>query len=302
MKNSKKDKDLSNFKFFIFFFSFFILLLPIRFWPHASLADRIPLSTGIWSADGALLRVTLTSDDQYRLWTPLSEISPDLIEGFLLKEDRWFYWHPVVNPPALVRAGYRTYRGANRQGGSTLTMQLSRMLYRLNTKTPVGKLKQISLALWLEARYSKRELLEAYLNLVPFGGNIQGVGAAARIYFGKSPKDVTLSEAMTMAVIPQHPFARAGRSGVDARLLRARAVIGQLGWATHTANEAERRQLQLPIGVGRRSQFALPQYAPHFVDALLYSRTRVPARIDTTLDLGMQRLVERQIRRYLHQY
>src|SRR5262249_35601008 len=137
-------KDLSNLKFFIFLFSFLILLLPIRFWPHASLADRIPLSTGIWSADGALLRVTLTSDDQYRLWTPLSEISPDLIEGFLLKEDRWFYWHPGVNPPALVRAGYRTYRGANRQGGSTLTMQLSRMLYRLNTKTPVGKLKQIS--------------------------------------------------------------------------------------------------------------------------------------------------------------
>ena len=286
----------------VWFTAFIILLLALRFCPHSCLADRIPRSTGIWSADGELLRVTLASDDQYRLWTPLREISPDLVEAFLLKEDRWFYWHPGVNPPALVRGGYRTYRGRNRQGGSTMTMQLARMLYRLNTKTPAGKLKQISLALWLEARYSKRELLEAYLNLVPFGGNIQGVGGAARIYFGKAPKDVTLGEAVTLAVIPQHPVARAGRSVVDTRFLRARARLGRMWFAAHNANDADRRQLQLPIVVGGRSVFALPQYAPHFVDALLYGRAHVPARIDTTLDLGMQRLVERQIRRYLHQY
>ena len=289
-------------KFLISSLTFIALLVCLRFLPHASLADRIPLSTGVWSAEGELLRVTLASDDQYRLWTPLSEISPDLVEAFLLKEDRWFYWHPGVNPPALVRAAFRTYRGANRQGGSTLTMQLARMLYRLNTKTPAGKLKQISLALWLEARYSKRDLLEAYLNLAPFGGNIQGVGAATRIYFGKSPKNVTLSEAVTLAVIPQHPVARAGRSTVDARMLAARARLGRMWLATHEAEDTDRRQLELPIVVGGRSPFALPQYAPHFVDALLYSRASVPPRIDTTLDLEMQRLVERQIRRYLHQY
>ena len=87
------------------------LLLLLRFWPHAKLAERVPLSTAVWSADGELLRVTLASDDQYRLWTPLTQMPPVLVEAFLLKEDRWFYWHPGVNPAALVRAGMSTVRG-----------------------------------------------------------------------------------------------------------------------------------------------------------------------------------------------
>src|SRR6185295_8102302 len=71
-----------------------MVLALVRFWPHAPLASRFPLSTNVWSADGELLRVTLASDGQYRLWTPLAQVSPDLIQAFLLKEDRWFYWHP----------------------------------------------------------------------------------------------------------------------------------------------------------------------------------------------------------------
>src|SRR3954464_1395281 len=100
------------------------VLLMVRVWPHAPLAARVPLSTAVWSADGELLRVTLASDDQYRLWTPLSQMSTALVDAFLLKEDRWFYWHGGVNPTSLFRAGFRTYGGSARQGGSTLTMQL----------------------------------------------------------------------------------------------------------------------------------------------------------------------------------
>ena len=98
------------------------LLGLLRLWPHAPLAERVPLSTAVWSADGELLRVTLASDDQYRLWTPIPEMSPVLVDAFLLKEDRWFYWHPGVNPAALARAASRTFRGAGRQGGSTISM------------------------------------------------------------------------------------------------------------------------------------------------------------------------------------
>ena len=120
-----------------------IALVLLRCWPHASLAQQVPLSTGVWSSDGELLRVTRAPDDQYRLWVPLSDISPTLVEAFLLKEDRWFYWHTGVNPIALVRAGFRTYRSGVRQGGSTVTMQLARMMYRLNTghrrKTASGR-------------------------------------------------------------------------------------------------------------------------------------------------------------------
>src|ERR1700720_2705571 len=110
------------------------ILALLRLWPHAPLAERVPLSSAVWSADRELLRVTLASDDQYRLWTPLSQMSPVLVDAFLLKEDRWFYWHPGVNPPALFRAGLRTYRGAARQGGSTISMQLARLLYGLKTR------------------------------------------------------------------------------------------------------------------------------------------------------------------------
>src|SRR5258708_6824541 len=189
-----------------------LLFLAIRLWPHPALRSQFPLSSAVWSSDGELLRVTLASDDQYRLWTPLSDVSPFLVDAFLLKEDRWFRWHPGVNAIALARAAVRTWRGGARQGGSTLTMQLARLMYHLNTRTPSGKLRQATAALWLEARYSKHDLLEAYLNVAPFGGNVQGVGAASRIYFGKPASQIDLGEAIPLAVIPQSPAAPTARN------------------------------------------------------------------------------------------
>ncbi|MEO8661547.1 MAG: transglycosylase domain-containing protein, partial [Bryobacteraceae bacterium] len=277
-----------------------VVVALVRLWPHRPLAQRVPLSTAVWSADGELLRVTLASDDQYRLWTPLAQHSPALVEAFLLKEDRWFYWHPGVNPVALARGAARTFLGRGRQGGSTVPMQLARMLYRLKTRTVGGKIRQMAAALWLEARYSKRDLLEAYLNLVPFGGNVQGAGAASRMFFGKGPDRVSLGEAVTLAVIPQSPAARTGQGLPQEKLLRARAQLAALWMARHRVDESERRQLETPIGA--RLEFAMPYAAPHFVDALLAGRESRSSRVETTLDAGLQRLVERQIQRYTSQY
>ncbi|HEX4999790.1 MAG TPA: penicillin-binding protein 1C [Terriglobia bacterium] len=274
----------------------------LRFWPHASLSRLFPLSTNVWSADGELLRVTLAADGQYRLWTPLDEISPDLVKAFLLKEDRWFYWHPGVNPVALARAGIETARGRGRQGASTLTMQLARLTYRLNTRSVSGKIRQIIAALWLEARYSKREILEAYLNVAPFGGNIQGVGAATRIYLDKAPGNVTIAEALTLAVIPQRPQARVGAEQERA-LFEARSRLGRLWLARYGASDADRRQIDLPVGARRRElPFAFPPQAPHFVDALITPGRAQSGRIDTTLDASLQRLLERQIQLYISQH
>ena len=269
-----------------------------RMLPHPPLRQRFPLSTAVWSADGELLRVTRADDDQYRLWVPLSGISPELIEAFLLKEDRWFYWSVGVNPVSLARAALHTHRG-DRQGASTVTMQLARLTYHLNTRRPSGKLRQIAAAVWLEWRYSKREILEAYLNAVPFGGNIQGVGAASRIYFGKLPDRITLGEALTLAVIPQHPERRAGRNASDESALAARARLGLI-WLKHHGDGADdRRQIALPIVA--RSQMALPWMAPHLVDSLLATHRR-PGRIDTTIDTRLQRLVEGQIARHVAEH
>jgi penicillin-binding protein 1C len=277
-----------------------LALLTVRAWPHERLSRRFPGSTTVWSADGELLRVTRTADDRYRLWVPLSEISPELVDAFLLKEDRAFYFHFGVNPLALVRAAVRSLAG-DRQGGSTLTMQLARLTYRINTRTPRGKLRQIAAAIWLEARYSKRELLEAYLNVVPFGGNLEGVGAASRIYFGKAPSRLTLGESLSLAVIPQSPSRRAGPSLREPGVLEARARLGTLWLRNHrTAADADRRQVALPI-VARR-QFAMPWQAPHFVDALLTSGAAGTTRIDTTLDAGLQHVVEIEIARHIKQY
>jgi len=275
-------------------------LLTLRLWPHEPLKQRFPISTGVWSADGELLRVTRAPDDQYRLWVPLSQVSPDLVAAFLLKEDRSFFVNVGVNPCSLVRAAFRTYRGGTRQGGSTLTMQLARMTYRLNTKSPAGKLRQIGAALWLEARYSKRELLEAYLNLVPFGGNIRGVGAASLMYFGKPPNRVTLGEALTLAVIPQRPSHRAGRSAPEGNVLSARAALGRQWLRRHGDTAAAARQIDLPIVAQRQTD--LPWQAPHLVDAVLANRIARAGRLDTTIDAGLQRVIETQLRRHLKQF
>jgi penicillin-binding protein 1C len=273
------------------------LLLAVRLYPGATLRDLAPQSTSIWSADGELLRATLSRDDQYRLWTPLRDMSPALIDAFRLKEDRWFYWHPGANPAALWRAARSTWSGRGRQGGSTITMQLARLAYRMNTRTPGGKLKQMAAAVWLEARYSKRSILEAYLNLAPFGGNIQGVGAASRIYFGKPPAQIGLGEAVTLAVIPQRPNTRAGRGARQDRLLGARTQLASM-WSG--ASDSERRQLELPVIPP--ADAALPLRAPHFTDAILRANPGLTGRIDTTLDAALQRAVERQIDRYLNQF
>ena len=272
-------------------------LVAVRIWPHAPLSARIPTSTAVWSADGALLRVTLTADEQYRMWVPLADVSPTLTDAFLLKEDRWFFWHPGVNPAALVRAMAATYVDDNRQGGSTITMQLARLVYGLNTRSPSGKAKQIAAAMWLELRYSKRQILEAYLNAVPFGGNIQGVAAASRLYFGKPPDRLNLAEAITLAVIPQRPASRAGGPTSTRHLLAARARLGEQWLAAHGNAADDRRLIALPI-VAQRA-FSMPRQAPHFVDALLSSRRTATARIDTTLDSQLQQLVELQVSRYL---
>ena len=279
---------------------FALLLLLIRFYPNEPLRDQVPLSTWVMSADNELLRVTLATDDQYRMWTPLKKMSAPLVDAFRLKEDRWFYWHPGVNPFSLVRGARKTWAGEGRQGGSTITMQLARMLYRMNTRTPLGKLKQSAAALWLEARYSKHDILEAYLNLVPFGGNLQGVGIASRVYFGKQPAQIDLAEAVTLAVIPQRPTARASRNPQNSGLLSARTRLAGFWVNANNPSDSERRQLQLPVLA--QATTALPLRAPHFTESVLRANSGHSGPVETTLNAGLQGLLERQIDRYLNQF
>lgn len=186
-----------------------LLLAGIRLWPHPPLSFGVPLSTAWYDRHGTLLRLSLASDDRYRQWTPLEAISPLAVDGLLLHEDRWFYYNPGVNPLSLARGFWRSYvLGGSRQGGSTITMQLARMHWKLNTRSPGGKMVQVLRAIQLELSYSKHDILEAYLNAAPYGRNIESIGAASLIYFNKPPAQLTLAEALTLAVLPQSPSLR----------------------------------------------------------------------------------------------
>ncbi|HEX4924931.1 MAG TPA: transglycosylase domain-containing protein, partial [Bdellovibrionales bacterium] len=137
-----------------------------RVLPFANVLDRYGFSQAVYDRNAELLRLTTAPDQQFRLKRELWELSPELVHATLLKEDEFFYYHPGVQPLALARAFWTTFvAGGRRLGGSTITMQLARLHYGLETRGPLGKLTQIAAALWLEYTHSKDEILTAYFNL-----------------------------------------------------------------------------------------------------------------------------------------
>jgi penicillin-binding protein 1C len=285
------------------------VLVGCRLWPHRLLREWLPSSTAVYDARGRLMRLTLASDDRYRLWVPLRDISPALIDGVQLHEDHWYRWHPGFNAYGLARGAWVTYVShGNRQGGSTITMQLARLLWHLNTRTPMGKLRQVAHAVQLELFYSKDQILEAYLNYAPYGRNVEGVGAASVAYFEKSADALSLPEALTLAVIPQDPTRRlqagatsAANEVIGAGLSASRNRLYARWIVRHPQDGALKPLFALPLRMRPLSQ--LPFEAPHAVDQVLAARrmasTEQDSRVTTTLDLDLQHVLERQIGRYI---
>lgn len=274
----------------------FLILLP-RLWPQAALSSVAPSSTAILAADNRLLRLTLAQDEQYRLWIPLEKISTEIQQAVMLQEDQWFYWHIGVNPISIVRGAIETYSGSSRQGGSTLTMQLARLIYQLNTRSAWGKLKQVALAIWLELRYSKHDILEAYLNLAPYGYNIQGIPAASLIYFGKTADKLTLPEVMSLAVIPQKPNQR---GKYNASLQTARMRLFTRWQVLHPVSNTDVQLMQMPLPLKSIQQ--LPFEAPHFSEQLMRKEANSAThQIQSSLQPKLQSLLERQISAFISQ-
>ncbi len=177
-------------------------------------------------------------------------------------------------------------------------MQLARLHYHLNTRTVVGKLIQIVAAIHLECHCSKHEILEAYLNLAPYGRNIEGVGAASLIYFGKEPSELSPVEAMTLAVIPQSPARRSpGKVPHDLALKTARGVLLGQWLESHPEDARLRGVLAMPLEM--KLPRDLPFRAPHLVEEMLQQDTAPRAETRLALDLDLQDLLERQVTQYL---
>jgi penicillin-binding protein 1C len=169
------------------------------------LRPDLPYAPLIRDRNGVVMHAFLASDEQWRFRTELSEITPELSRAILFKEDRHFYRHPGVNGFAVVRAlGNNIFRMKRTSGASTITMQVARML-QPKRRSYVNKLVEMFRALQLELHYSKAEILQFYLNLVPYGSNIQGVKAASLLYFNKSPDQLSLAELTALSIIPNRP-------------------------------------------------------------------------------------------------
>ena len=238
----------------------------------------------------------ISPDEKWRVPAPLSEVSPKLVKAVVTVEDRWFRYHFGVNPVSLIRAAFSNWRaGTIVSGGSTLTMQVARMM-EPKPRTIRSKLIEILRAIQLELAFSKDEILELYFNLAPYGGNIEGSAAASYFYFNKSQKNLTLGEAALLAAIPNSPEAHRpdaptgelqyspgkGKKNVLRRLLR-RGVI-----TPKEFNEA----LSEPLPMKR---FPAPFAAPHFARELKSTFGRTPGghRLVSTVDQDIQTLAKK---------
>lgn len=260
--------------------------------------DSISYSRIVYDRNGEILRITLTEDEKYRILSDIGSVSPNLVQAVLLKEDRYFYYHPGFNPVSLIKAFYSTYISGNRKiGGSTITMQVARLYYRLHTRTIPGKLRQLFYALYLELNYSKNDILNAYMNLVPCGGNIEGFAAAARIYFDKSIIDITLEEALILSVIPQNPSAfRPKRRKQSESILTARNILLHQWEREYGTDSDSADNLLLPVETGFHIPFKAPHYA-NFVLEHFPKRTEITGTLDYRLQKQFQLILERYLNR-----
>ena len=250
--------------------------------PLAALSP--PPSTVAAARNGQPLRLFLAPDEAWRFPVRLAGVAPILPQLVVAAEDRHFYQHPGVNPLALFRAALANLAaGRVVSGGSTITMQLAR-LARPRERTLTAKWDESLAALALERRLSKDAILERYLNMAPYGGNIVGVGAASALYFGKTPDRLSLAEAALLTVLPRSPLrldplrhpeaAKAARDKLLAGLARRGVVAPQAAREAMTA-PTPRKLVRQP--------FTAPQFC-QMAKELAGDATR----IDTTLDPAAQ--------------
>lgn len=240
----------------------------------------------VLARDGTPLRAFPDRSHVWRHPLRLDEVSPRYVDAVLAYEDRFFYWHFGVNPVALLRAaGQWLWHGRIVSGGSTLTMQVARLLEPV-PRTPAGKLRQMLRAVQLELRLSKREILELYLSYAPMGGVLEGVEAASRAYLGKPAASLSHGDAALLAVLPQAPSRlRPDRYPAAARAARDK-VLDRLVPRWGEATVADARQEAVIAQTVRE-----PLLAPLFAERVRKLHPGV-ARIETTLDAATQSSVE----------
>jgi len=256
-----------------------------------------PPAVVVLDRHGQPLRFFLPADERWRFPVRLAELPPELPKALVASEDQRFYRHFGVDSVAVMRAAWSNVRrGKVVSGASTIPMQVARMA-EPGPRTLASKARESFRALQLERRFTKDEILELYLNLSPYGGNVEGVGAAAWFYFGKEPDQLSLGEIALLTALPRSPgrydptlhprAARAARGRVLAQLA-SRGVFPQREIA-----EAQRQDVPR---LRRRPPFA----APHFTE-MVAAQLPEETRLRTSLDRRTQEIAEAQVARRIRE-
>ena len=231
----------------------------------APIARGDHVSTTVLDRNGLLLRAFTTPEGRWRLPVEGREVDQRYIAMLLAFEDRRFRHHFGADPIAFARATWQFVRYRRLvSGGSTLTMQVARLLEGEHERTAMGKVRQTIRALQLETSLSKDEILRLYLRLAPFGGNLEGVRAASWAYFGKEPRRLSIGEAALLVALPQSPgMRRPDRYADAARVARGRVLAKAVESGIITAEEARRANAE--IVPTQRAEF--PKLAAHLAEA-----------------------------------
>jgi penicillin-binding protein 1C len=262
----------------------------------APLGNGLEFSTSVVDREGRLLRAYAERDGRWRLPAKVADVDPRFFDVLLAYEDKRFNSHHGVDPWALLRAAFQLVTSGHiESGGSTLTMQVARLLEPRSGRTFAAKLRQIVRAIEIERVLTKTDILTLYLELAPYGGNIEGIRAASLAYFGKEPRHLTLGEAALLVALPQSPeLRRPDRSADIARAARDRVLDRFAATGIAPADEIAFAKAE-PVPSGRH---AMPMLAPHAADRVVASSPEQQVH-RLTIDLVLQKNLEELARERL---
>ncbi len=272
----------------LFSFFFLNLIFPLRV--------KTDYSTIVIASDSTVVHAYLNFDEKWRMKTELSEITPLLRKAIIFKEDKYFYYHPGVNIFAIIRAIVNnTIQGKRTSGASTITMQVARLL-RPKARTYLNKIIEIFRAFQLELYYTKDEILQIYLNLAPYGGNIEGVKAAALLYFEKGPNHLSLAELTALSVIPNRPNSLVLGKDNDTIVKIRNKWLKRFEKEELFSKQDIKDALNEPLTAERHTA---PKMAPHYS---LRMKNTYPekANIYTHLELKKQLKIENLVKNYIN--
>jgi penicillin-binding protein 1A len=295
----------------------FVLLVGITvtvaaLWAFAVLPRSLPSVTALETFQPLQGSVIYDDNDEVvtelhverRIFVPLAQIPKSLLDAVIATEDRRFYSHWGVDPIGIARALYQNYRlGRIAEGGSTITQQLTKLLFLTPDKSLERKMKEAVLAIELERRYSKDRILEMYLNQIYFGQGAYGVEAAAKTYFGKSVSQLSVKEAAMLAGLPRAPSAYSPFEHGDAAKARRNVVLARMVEFGSIKEEDSKRLAKSDLGlIPPERRRTTSQYFLEYVQQALEAKYGADMvfkgglQVYTTLNPTMQWQAEQSVR------